>query len=130
MTNDMNNRIGGEVFDSRDVIELLDSGEGGELRHELWKLSEWGEANVTDWQHGETLIREDYFTEYAREFAHDVGMFYVPVDNHWGIERERKRDLSQEWPFRHIDWEAAAEELKQDYTEVEFKGATYYVRAG
>lgn len=33
-----------------------------------------------------------------------------------------------EWPLRHIDWDAAAEELKQDYTSVEFDGVTYWIR--
>jgi len=39
-------------------------------------------------------------------------------------------DISDEWPYRHvkIDYEAAAEELKSDYHEVEFGGETYYVK--
>lgn len=59
-----------------------------------------------------TLIHEDYFTEYAQELAEDCGM----------IGRNDK------WPYTCIDWEAAAEELKQDYSTVEFDGHTYYYR--
>lgn len=66
-----------------------------------------------DWDHGETLIHEDYFTEYAQELAEDC--CDIP------------RDLK--WPFTCIDWEQAAEELKQDYTTAEFDGVTYYLRA-
>lgn len=66
-----------------------------------------------DWKYGETLIHEDYFTKYAEELASDCC--------------EMPRNLK--WPFRHIDWDAAAEELKQDYTEVDFDGETYYIRS-
>ena len=133
-------RIGGEVFDGRDVIEEVSDlealSEEVELDEDdvrrlaaLQELNEWGEENVTDWQYGETLIREDYFTEYARELAEDIGAFHIPADR-FAYHPQQDRDLSTEWPFRHIDWEAAAEELKQDYTEVEFQGSKYYVRAG
>jgi hypothetical protein len=66
-----------------------------------------------DWEHGETLIRESYFETYARELADDIGAV--------------KDDAG--WPGRHIDWEAAAKELKADYTEVDFDGVTYLMRA-
>jgi len=58
-----------------------------------------------------TLIAEDYFEEYARELAEDVGA------------------LSNDWPASYIDWEAAAVALQMDYTSVEFDGTTYYYRA-
>ena len=59
-----------------------------------------------------TLIRESYFTEYAEELAKDIGAI--------------SRDL--EWPLDHINWEAAADELRIDYTEVDFDGVTYLTR--
>lgn len=60
----------------------------------------------------ETLIREDCFKEYAQELAHDLGaMEYAS------------------WPYCHIDWDAAAKALKQDYTEVTYDGDTWLVRA-
>ena len=61
---------------------------------------------------GSTLIREDYFEEYARELADDLGAI----------------DKDASWPAAHIDWKAAAEDLKQDYVTVELDGHTYYAR--
>lgn len=66
-----------------------------------------------DWQHGETLVRDSYFQEYAQELAESCGM--VP-DN-------------LTWPCNCIDWEHAARELRYDYTSVEFNGVTYWVRS-
>ena len=60
----------------------------------------------------ETLIAVHYFTEYARELATELGM--------WGV--------SDEWPYRCIDWERAAHELSMDYTVVTVGGRTFYVR--
>jgi len=68
----------------------------------------------TDWKYGETLIHENYFETYARELASDIGAY---------------DDRNVKWPFTCIDWEAAAEELKQDYSEVDFDGETYYIRS-
>lgn len=60
----------------------------------------WDEVQLRD---GLTLIHDRYFTEYARELAKDIG----------AIERKAN------WPLNHIDWKAAADELKHDYTEVD-----------
>jgi len=119
------------IIDSRDVIaridELMDERDDAE---ELGELEEWkavyedelvalcafaneGEYYVTDWSYGEALIRYDYFKQYAKEFAHDTGMVGENL----------------EWPLRHIDWRAAAEELKLDYVELDFNGVPYYARA-
>jgi len=78
----------------------------------LRALSEEAEGYVDDWKHGAALIRDTYFTEYARELAEDIGAINGNMD----------------WPLRHIDWESAAEELKQDYTTVSFGSVDYYVR--
>lgn len=67
----------------------------------------------SEWRHGETMIPEDDFEDYARELAEDTGM--VSDD--------------AEWPLRHINWFAAAAELRADYTTVEFEGTTYLFRA-
>ena len=32
------------------------------------------------------------------------------------------------WPYRCIDWQQVADELRQDYTSVSFDGITYWVR--
>lgn len=72
----------------------------------------WDTESDSEWEWGATLIHTDYFEEYARELADELGY----------IDREAS------WPVRHIDWEAAANELAMDYHEVEFDGATYLVR--
>ena len=113
-------RIGGYVMDSRDIIEALaelDAEDPGsldqvelDLRDALRELDE--KAPSEDWTYGATMIREDYFENYAQEFAEDIGSI----------------DRNAAWPLSYIDWEAAANALKQDYTTVEFQGSTYYVR--
>lgn len=66
-----------------------------------------------DWAHGEALIRDSYFVTYAQELADDIGAI----------------DRNAQWPVNHIDWDAAAEELKVDYTEIDFDGVTYWMRS-
>lgn len=67
-----------------------------------------------------TLVNSDHFTEYAQELAEEIA-------------EPGMRDAA--WPYRHIDWEAAANELQQDYSTVDLKpmeeggeAATYYYR--
>jgi len=59
-----------------------------------------------------TLIHEDHFEDYAQELAEDIGAV----------------NLDAQWPNNHIDWKAAAEDLLQDYSEVDVDGTTYYYR--
>lgn len=112
-----------DVIDSRDVIarieELermrdeapLDDTEVDEYRA-LKKLESACEGE-DEWTHGLTLIRDTYFAKYAEQLADDIGLV---------------RPSNQKWPYNHIDWEAAAEELKDDYTAYDFDGVTYYAR--
>ena len=69
------------------------------------------------WSYGGTLIHEDYFTEYIEDLINDC--YELP-----------KEFNSGGWPWCHmtIDYEAAADEAKQDYIEVTFDGQTYYIR--
>lgn len=119
-----------DIIDSRSIIERIetltserDDFEGGpeawaadhpddaeELRV-LLALAEKGEG-APDWPHGETLIRDSYFEEYARQLAEDIGAL----------------EKADAWPYYCIDWERAARELQQDYFEVDFDGVTYWVR--
>lgn len=133
--------LGGEVMDTRSLIAVADEirdalsdyeDEGSELGLEalgcsdgtpdgtadeartiLESIEEIESAGLADWEYGETLIREDYFTEYAQELAADIGAV----------------DKDASWPNSYIDWNAAADALKMDYTEVEYRGTTYYARA-
>lgn len=78
----------------------------------LKSLEEECEGYASDWRHGATLIRESHFTKYAEELAIDIG----------AIGR------GEAWPLNFINWDEAAEELKQDYTEVDFDGVAYCIR--
>lgn len=58
-----------------------------------------------------TLIRDSYFTYYAREMLEDCGT--IP------------RDLPS---WVEIDWDATAGNVRMDYTPVEIDGSTYWYR--
>lgn len=64
-----------------------------------------------DW-YPDYLIHESRFADHAQQFAEDCGM----------VNSDAK------WPNNHIDWDAAAAELKKDYTEQSVEGETYYYR--
>jgi hypothetical protein len=86
--------------------------EFGERLATLERVNAEGEGYVPDWTYGEALIPENAFTDYAEQLAEDVGTI----------------DRDQPWPLNCIDWEAAAEQLKQDYVEIEIEGQTYLAR--
>ena len=76
----------------------------------LRAVVEEAEGYAPDWQHGATLINDDYFVEYAQQVAEEVS------------------GVSDEWPGSFIYWEAAADALKMDYTSVDFEGNTFWIR--
>jgi hypothetical protein len=82
---------------------------------ELATLAAFAEdaSGCSDWTHGEGFIRDSYFEDYARELAEDCGMVAKGAG----------------WPNRCIDWERAADELKQDYTSFELDGVTFWARS-
>jgi hypothetical protein len=97
--------------------EWLDSEENTEqeLTEEykaLKSFADEAEGYASDWTYGAALIRDSYFEEYAEQFADDIGAV--------------NKDAN--WPTNHIDWKAAAEDLQQDYSAVDFDGVTYWVR--
>lgn len=98
----------GEIDTANEDPEYRDS--CGELAS-LQSLASEGEGSP-DWAHGETLIRDSYFRDYAEQLADDIGA----ID----------RNLS--WPLNCIDWDQAARELRMDYTAVDFDGVTYWIR--
>jgi hypothetical protein len=93
------------------LTDWAESDEGRELKA-LLALQDEAEGYSEDWRDGATLIRDTYFEDYAREFAQDIGAIKESMD----------------WPCNCIDWEKAADELKQDYTSVDFDGVEYWVR--
>lgn len=64
-----------------------------------------------EFDYGCTLVSEDYWEEYVEDLLKDCG--YISKDLPSWIE---------------IDWEATANNVKVDYTEVEYQGQTYYGR--
>ena len=96
-----------EIDDNRDEIETLE-----EDLKPYTDLQDDAEGYAADWRYGEALILDDYFVEYARQMAYDIGAV----------------DGDANWPANHIDWDAAADELKMDYTSVEFAGYEYWIR--
>ena len=120
-TNDM------EYIDSRDILERIEELEDlledalAEEELEEWELheleclrtieAEWGDPR--SFRDGITLINEGFWVEYVRELAWDLGLV---------------NDKDYQWPYNHINWDEAAEELLIDYQEVDFDGVTYYAR--
>ena len=119
-------------FDSREVMERIaeleevgtDTNSEGtefdadrlcdEFREEydaLIELRDDAEGNIADWEYGETFISENAFTDYMMELLSDIG--YLPADLPGWIV---------------IDEEETASNMKEDYTEFEFRGTTYYAR--
>jgi hypothetical protein len=81
-------------------------------KEELDELDEL-ESEISNWMHGESMIQESDFEDYARELADDIG----------AINR------NAQWPLNCIDWEQAAKELAMDYSIVTYQGTDYYVRS-
>jgi len=112
-----------DVIDSRDVIakieeleEIEELDELDEYQKEeleaLQALAEQGESYGEDWQYGVVLVRDSYFEEYAQDYAESCGAM----------------NDSMSWPYTYIDWEGAADELRADYTSIDFDGVDYWVR--
>lgn len=127
-----------DVIDSRAIIERVEELESERqeikdrdrpLEHEeiMKELAEWDEdwsrllaiykklcedcKDIPDWEYGATLVRHSYWIDYCKEMIDDTG------------------DIPANLPsFIVIDWEATAENLKSDYTTVNFDGVNYYVR--
>ena len=102
VTLDFENWLTEQIDDDDDATELI----------ALRALQDDAEGYSPDWRNGATLIRDSYFEDYARELADDIGAINADAT----------------WPNSCIDWEKAADELKQDYTSVEYDGVTYWVR--
>lgn len=101
-----------DVKTAKAALKDFDESEDGRELKTLQNVAEQCEG-YGDWSYGEALIRESYFEDYARELAEDIG----------AINRDAQ------WPNNCIDWEQAARELKVDYTEIDFDGISYYMRA-
>lgn len=68
----------------------------------------------SSWDDISCLVAERDFEEFAEQEAIEIGAI---------------RGGYMDWPNNCIDWSKAADELKQDYSQVDFEGETYYYRA-
>lgn len=102
-----------QLIDEDDQTENIDLVTIAECERAEWENQEEFESlkEVIDYvTKYNTLIREDLFPKYALELAEETG---VDTDS---------------WPATCIDWDRAADELKSDYTCIEFAGESYMVR--
>lgn len=67
----------------------------------------------SEWKYGVTLIDEDDFEDYCQDFVEDCG--YISKDTPQLIKN-------------NIDWSGIADDMRQDYSEITFKGETYLYR--
>ena len=98
--------------EAREALQDWDASSDADELRIIQALAAEGSDYAADWQHGETLIRDSYFKDYAMELADDIGA--VP-DN-------------AQWPMTCINWDQAARELQYDYSAVDFDGVTYWIR--
>lgn len=118
-------------IDSREIIERIDDlaecqaaydREGGDWARDypedaeelaaLRALADQCVGYCPDWNYGAALIRDSHFPTYTRELAEDIGAVH-PVTR---------------WPLTCVDWDRAANELRMDYTSVDFDGVTFWVQ--
>lgn len=99
------------VKDAETALLEWDAEDEGQELKALLALQDEAEGYASGWKYGAELIREDYFTDYCQELVIDIG------------------DLPKDIPdYLVIDWDKTADNLKADYKEVDFDGATYLVR--
>jgi len=93
------------------MLKLSDSDESD--YEELLKLRAFKEEVGSEWANDPQFISDGDFESHAEQLAQDLGAI---------------NNQNASWPNNHIDWKAAAEELKQDYSSIEFDGVTYWYR--
>lgn len=98
-----------ELDAARNAVAEWDADNGDELTT-LRAFASEGEGSFSDWYFGVALVRDSYFENYAQEFAEDIG----------AINRKTF------WPHTCIDWKQAADELRHDYSCIDFDGVTYW----
>ena len=87
----------------------------GEELTKLKEFAEEAEGYTSEWEDGAYFIRDSYFTEHAQEEAESCC--------------EMPDNGGSNWPYCCIDWEAAANMLKMDYSCFEFDDEDYWVRS-
>ena len=113
---DFNDRFNAELETFDEVLQNIKQEERNDFKSywedELVQIIEIDKVEYEvggEFEYGCTLISEDDFEDHVRELLVDCG--YIPKDLPYWIE---------------IDWKATAENVKQDYSVLEYKGGTYY----
>ena len=86
------------------ALETAQMDFGEDEAEELAELEEL-ESEISEWRHGETLIRDCDFVEYVEDMLKDCGD--LPKDIPWYIA---------------IDWQKTADNVAMDYTTVTYQG--------
>lgn len=102
-----------DIQESQEALDDFNSSFDKDEMDTLAEVISEGEK-TNGWWRGVTLINENYFTTYTKDLIDDT--------------QEEPEELdSTDWPWNHLsmDYDGAAEELKQDYYELEVSGHTY-----
>lgn len=102
----------------KEARDLLDDPDASDEHADLLRVVGAIEAvrdgmGASTFDEGSLLIPEGEFTEYAQDLAEEIGA----IDSDAG------------WPSGYIDWEAAADALRVDYTEIGLGDDSYLFRA-
>ena len=81
-----------------------------DLLNSIREIDELEDEVGNEFEYGAILIEEDDFEDYCQELVEDTGDLPSYISN-------------------NIDWSGVAEDLKVDYSEVDFRGGTYLFRA-
>lgn len=89
----------------QELLEDLEIEELADLQDVVNQAEGYG-----DFDHGESLIHEYYFTKYCEQLCEDIDG--ISADLPWYITS-------------NIDWDGVANDIKDDYMEIDFDGANY-----
>jgi len=102
--------IGIKTLELEKAKEELEEFKQSNEFEELEELKEL-ESEIPQWIDGNQLINEDHFIDYCKDLIKDIG------------------DLPKNIPsYIVIDWESTAENLKVDYSEIDYQGETWFYR--
>ena len=100
-----------EAFENAvEELEKLEADFDEDEQKELAELESLSEE-IYEWNDGAAMIPESEFVDYCQQLLEDIG------------------DLPKDLPgYIAIDWDRTADNLRADYSEVEYQGTTYLVR--
>ena len=105
--------------DHAELLEALDAVALNGVSRDEWeeyqgskRLNEEGRDAFSEWEDGVTLVAEEAFTEHCEELCEEIG------------------DIPKDFPhYIVIDWDATADNIRADYSEIEISGTTYLGRS-